>query len=64
MLDDPLSAVDSHVGKHIFEEVISHSGLLKNKTRVLVTHGITYLPKVDHIVVLKDGAISEQGSYK
>ena len=63
LLDDPLSAVDSHVGKHIFEKVISHDGLLSNKTRVLVTHGITYLPKADHIIVMKDGKVSEQGSY-
>ena len=63
LLDDPLSAVDSHVGKHIFEQVISHNGILANKTRLLVTHGITYLPKTDHIIVLKDGKVSEQGSY-
>ena len=30
-LDDPLSAVDSHVGKHIFDEVIGQNGMLKNK---------------------------------
>ena len=46
ILDDPLSAVDSHVGKHIFEEVIGPTGALAGKTRVLVTHGITFLPKV------------------
>ena len=40
LLDDPLSAVDSHVGKHIFEQVIGSKGLLAGKTRVLVTHGI------------------------
>ena len=51
------------MGKHIFETVISHDGLLANKTRLLVTHGITYLPKTDHIIVLKDGKIAEQGSY-
>ena len=39
LLDDPLSAVDSHVGKHIFDNVISHNGVLKHKTRILVTHG-------------------------
>eukprot|EP00095_Tigriopus_kingsejongensis_P005628 maker-scaffold335_size202896-snap-gene-1.27 protein:Tk05628 transcript:maker-scaffold335_size202896-snap-gene-1.27-mRNA-1 annotation:"multidrug resistance-associated protein 1 isoform x3" len=64
LLDDPLSAVDSHVGKHIFEKVISKKGILEGKTRVLVTHGITYLPKTDHIIVLKEGRISEQGSYQ
>ena len=64
LLDDPLSAVDSHVGKHIFENVISQEGLLSNKTRVLVTHGVTFLPKTDHIIVMKDGKVSEQGSYE
>ncbi|XP_055920592.1 multidrug resistance-associated protein 1-like [Eupeodes corollae] len=63
LLDDPLSAVDSHVGKHIFEKVIGPTGLLANKTRVLVTHGITYLPKVDNIYVMKGGEISEDGTY-
>lgn len=63
-LDDPLSAVDSHVGKHIFEHVIGPHGLLKKHTRVLVTHGITYLPQTDKIVVLKNGEVSETGSYQ
>uniref|UniRef100_A0A182F1W1 Uncharacterized protein n=1 Tax=Anopheles albimanus TaxID=7167 RepID=A0A182F1W1_ANOAL len=63
-LDDPLSAVDSHVGKHIFEQVIGSSGLLGSKTRVLVTHGITYLPETDKIFVLRQGEISESGTYK
>ncbi|XP_067207174.1 multidrug resistance-associated protein 1 isoform X3 [Linepithema humile] len=63
-LDDPLSAVDSHVGKHIFENVIGPNGILKKKTRILVTHGITYLPEVDNIIVLKDGEITENGTYK
>ena len=64
LLDDPLSAVDAHVGKHIFERVIGPKGLLKNKTRVLVTHGVSYLPIVDKIFVMKDGEITEFGSYK
>jgi ABC-type multidrug transport system fused ATPase/permease subunit len=38
LLDDPLSAVDAHVGSHIFEKVIGPKGLLKDKTRILVTH--------------------------
>ncbi|CAB0007608.1 unnamed protein product [Nesidiocoris tenuis] len=63
-LDDPLSAVDSHVGKHIFENVIGPKGLLHNKTRVLVTHSITHLSEVDIVIVLKDGKISEMGTYK
>ncbi|XP_074036470.1 multidrug resistance-associated protein 1-like [Leptinotarsa decemlineata] len=63
-LDDPLSAVDSHVGKHIFEKVIGPKGILKDKTRVLVTHAITYLPQTDKILVLKSGEISESGTYQ
>jgi ATP-binding cassette subfamily C (CFTR/MRP) protein 1 len=63
-LDDPLSAVDSHVGKHIFDNVIGPSGILGRKTRLLVTHGITYLPEVDNIVVMKDGEVTESGTYK
>ncbi|XP_054249750.1 ATP-binding cassette sub-family C member 3 [Indicator indicator] len=64
LLDDPLSAVDSHVAKHIFDRVIGPDGVLKGKTRVLVTHGISFLPQVDHIIVLVDGKISEMGSYQ
>uniref|UniRef100_A0A8C0F0H6 Canalicular multispecific organic anion transporter 2 n=1 Tax=Bubo bubo TaxID=30461 RepID=A0A8C0F0H6_BUBBB len=64
LLDDPLSAVDSHVAKHIFDKVIGPDGVLKGKTRILVTHGISFLPQVDHIVVVVDGKISEMGSYQ
>ncbi|NWX07780.1 MRP1 protein, partial [Caloenas nicobarica] len=64
LLDDPLSAVDAHVGQHIFEHVLGPNGLLKNKTRVLVTHTINILPHVDTIALLVDGTISEIGSYQ
>uniref|UniRef100_A0A6Q2WWX4 ATP-binding cassette, sub-family C (CFTR/MRP), member 2 n=1 Tax=Esox lucius TaxID=8010 RepID=A0A6Q2WWX4_ESOLU len=64
LLDDPLSAVDSHVGKHLFDEVVGRRGLLKDKTRILVTHGVSFLPYVDEIVVLKNGCVSEVGSYQ
>ncbi|KAG8337592.1 Canalicular multispecific organic anion transporter 1 [Homalodisca vitripennis] len=64
LLDDPLSAVDSHVGKHIFENVIGPRGQLYKKTRILVTHAVTFLPQVDVIVVMKAGEISEIGTFK
>nr|XP_061805833.1 multidrug resistance-associated protein 1-like [Nerophis lumbriciformis] len=64
LLDDPLSAVDAHVGKHIFDHVIGPQGLLKDKTRVLVTHGLSYLPHVDLILVMVNGEITEIGSYQ
>ncbi|KAI1286896.1 ATP-binding cassette sub-family C member 3 [Halotydeus destructor] len=63
LLDDPLSAVDSHVGKHIFDQVIGPRGMLRNTTRIFVTHKVALLPHVDEIVVMKDGRISEHGSY-
>ncbi|XP_063760007.1 multidrug resistance-associated protein 1-like [Eleginops maclovinus] len=63
LLDDPLSAVDAHVGQHIFDQVIGPRGLLKDKTRVLVTHGISFLSKADLVLVMEEGHISEMGSY-
>ncbi|XP_006972048.1 ATP-binding cassette sub-family C member 3 [Peromyscus maniculatus bairdii] len=63
LLDDPLSAVDSHVAKHIFDQVIGPEGVLAGKTRVLVTHGISFLPQTDFIIVLADGQVSEMGHY-
>lgn len=63
-LDDPLSAVDSHVGKHLFQKVIGNEGLLRNKTRILVTHGVHWLPMVDRIVVIDNNTISELGTYE
>ena len=50
LLDDPLSAVDAHVGKTIFHDCIN--GLLKNKTRLLVTHQVQYLKEADTIILL------------
>uniref|UniRef100_A0A673B3B2 ABC-type glutathione-S-conjugate transporter n=1 Tax=Sphaeramia orbicularis TaxID=375764 RepID=A0A673B3B2_9TELE len=64
LLDDPLSAVDAHVGQHIFDRVIGPKGLLRDKTRVLVTNGISFLSKVDLVLVMEDGQISEMGSFK
>nr|CAB3219628.1 multidrug resistance-associated protein 1-like [Phallusia mammillata] len=63
LFDDPLSSVDSHVEKRIFENVIGPNGCLKSKTRLLVTHGLTHLSQVDKIYVLKNGMISEVGHY-
>ncbi|XP_064640179.1 multidrug resistance-associated protein 1-like [Lineus longissimus] len=64
LLDDPLSAVDAHVGKHMFEKVIGPQGMLRGKTRLLVTHGISFLHQMDWVVVLGDGQIKEEGTYK
>lgn len=64
ILDDPLSAVDAHVGKHIFNKVLGPNGLLNGKTRLLVTHSLHFLPQVDEIVVVENGTILEKGSYR
>ncbi|PRP75003.1 hypothetical protein PROFUN_07396 [Planoprotostelium fungivorum] len=61
LLDDPLSAVDAHVGKNIFDRCISRE--ISLKTRVLVTHQIQHVSKADLIVVMKEGKISERGAY-
>lgn len=64
LLDDPLSAVDSHVAKHLFEKVFSSTtGYLRRKTRIIVTNNISILPEVDQIVVMSGGSISERGTY-
>lgn len=50
LLDDPLSAVDVHVGKHLFQQCITK--YLANKTRILVTHQVHYLKSVHNIILL------------
>uniref|UniRef100_A0A670Y9T2 ABC-type glutathione-S-conjugate transporter n=1 Tax=Pseudonaja textilis TaxID=8673 RepID=A0A670Y9T2_PSETE len=64
LLDDPLSAVDAPVGWHIFNHVLGPNGLLKEKTRILVTNTIHVLPMVDNIIVMVNGEISERGSWQ
>ncbi|KAJ3120372.1 hypothetical protein HK100_012825, partial [Physocladia obscura] len=61
LLDDPLSAVDAHVGRALFEDCIL--GELAGKTRVLVTHQLQYLPQVDSIILMNGGALVAQGSF-
>ncbi|XP_054155714.1 ATP-binding cassette sub-family C member 2-like [Oppia nitens] len=64
LLDDPLSAVDSHVGKHLMTEVLdSKTGILGSKTRLLVTNQLFMLADCDLIVVLKNGKIISTGTY-
>ncbi|XP_051576098.1 ATP-binding cassette sub-family C member 12-like isoform X2 [Myxocyprinus asiaticus] len=61
LLDDPLSAVDAHVGKHIFEECIKKE--LKGKSVILVTHQLQYLEFCDEVLLLEDGEIQEAGTH-
>ncbi|KAJ1929039.1 hypothetical protein IWQ60_001535 [Tieghemiomyces parasiticus] len=62
LLDDPLSAVDPHVGRHLFRRCIR--GAMDGKTRLLVTHQLHFMPHVDYILHLDDGHIIEQGTYQ
>lgn len=64
LFDDPLSAVDTHVGQHLFENIIGPKGLLQNATRLLVTHSITHLPLVSMVHVMNNGAITESGTFR
>jgi len=60
LFDDPLSAVDAHVGNYILKECFM--GYLKEKTRVLVTHKFESLKYVDYIYIFNKGKIVEQGT--
>ncbi|KAI5206406.1 ABC multidrug transporter-like protein [Aureobasidium subglaciale] len=53
LMDDPLSAVDAHVGRHIMDNAIC--GLLRNKARVLATHQLHVLHRCDRIIWVQDG---------
>jgi len=61
LLDDPLSAVDAHVGAALFDKCLN--GALKGTTRVLVTNALQYLPQADLIVVMDGGAVREVGTF-
>lgn len=63
LLDDPLSAVDAHVGKHLFERCISESGFLgrQKATTILVTHQVHFLQKANWTMIMREGRIERQG---
>ena len=62
LLDDPLSAVDAHVGEHLFKEAITGE-VCRGATRVLVTHHVHFLPRCDSVIVLEKGTVKHQGAY-
>ncbi|KAM3082917.1 ATP-binding cassette glutathione S-conjugate transporter ycf1 [Clarireedia jacksonii] len=63
LLDDCLSAVDQHVGRHLIENVLGSSGLLSGKTRILATNSIPVLKEANFICLLRDSKIIERGTY-
>lgn len=64
ILDDVLSAVDQHVGRHIIDNVIGPDGILSTKTRILATNAIRVLMEANFIVLLQSGKIIERGTYE
>ncbi|XP_054004734.1 probable multidrug resistance-associated protein lethal(2)03659 [Hylaeus anthracinus] len=62
LLDDPLSAVDAHVGSRIVDECICD--FLKGKSRILVTHQVQYLKSADEIIVMSNGSVQARGSFE
>ena len=62
IFDDPISALDSHVGQNIMNNVIVDH--LKNKTRILVTHALQFLSYCDKIMVMSNGFIKWEGTYE
>nr|XP_033806273.1 multidrug resistance-associated protein 4 isoform X3 [Geotrypetes seraphini] len=61
LLDDPLSAVDAEVGRHLFEKCISQ--VLHKKICILVTHQLQYLGVAKQILILKEGQVIGKGTY-
>ena len=61
LFDDPLSALDAHVAKHVFKNVIGRESVLKHSTRILVTNALYLLPQCDRIYVIDNGTLVETG---
>ena len=61
-MDDPISALDANVKKKIFDQVFLDD--LKHKTRILVTHAVDFLDKVDRIVIMDHCRIKYMGTYE
>lgn len=64
LLDDPLSAVDEHVGQHIIRHVLSKTGLLASKTVILATNSIPVLQHAHQLAMISNGEICEVGLRK
>lgn len=62
VFDDPLSALDAHVARQVFEKCIK--GELRGKTRVLVTNQLHFLSQVDRIILVHEGTVKEEGTFE
>ncbi|KAL7641520.1 UNVERIFIED_CONTAM: hypothetical protein RMT77_007391 [Armadillidium vulgare] len=59
LLDDPFSAVDAHVGRHLYEECVS--SFLKDKVTIITTHQLQFVKHANHILGLKNGREEHSG---
>ncbi|KAJ3267966.1 hypothetical protein HDV01_003692, partial [Terramyces sp. JEL0728] len=65
ILDDPLSAVDVHVEKHLFDSWFNpFDGVLHGKTVVLVTHALQHVHKVDNVILMEELKVKESGKFE
>ncbi|XP_061393549.1 probable multidrug resistance-associated protein lethal(2)03659, partial [Musca vetustissima] len=62
LLDDPLSAVDTHVGRHLFDQCMRQ--YLRDRIVILVTHQLQFLEQADVIVILDKGQVKAVGTYE
>ena len=62
LLDDPLAAVDAKTANSLYNNCIN--GFLASKTRVLITHRISFLQNSENIILIENGKVSDTGSYE
>ena len=62
IMDDPLSALDAHVAKDVFNKCVR--GVFREKAVLLITHQLHFVERADTILVMKDGEVVERGSYE
>ncbi|KAJ2908437.1 hypothetical protein GGI21_002887 [Coemansia aciculifera] len=62
ILDDPLSAVDAHVARHLFDQVLGPTGMLKSRCRIHATNAIQFIGKCDSVLMLQGGSVVEYGA--
>ena len=64
LFDEPLGAVDAHVGLHLFDRLFGADGLLRGRTVLLVSHQVQYAPRCDVVLMMDGGRVVETGTYE